>query len=781
MSKVKIIDRRSEFSIFNEKELLSKMNHPFIVNMYFSFQDFSNLYLVLDYLTGGDLRYHISICQRFNEKETKFFISNIILGLEYIHSKNIIHRDIKPENLVLDKKGYLRITDFGVAKINLKDNSSETSGTPGYMAPEVLFVLNHSFPADFFALGVIGFEFMMGFRPYVGRNRKEIKDVILNTQAKISMNKIPYGWGKDSVDFINRLLERKVKNRLGSKKGICELKEHKWFKDVDWEVLKLKKIKAPFIPKGEDNFNRNYCEAIDIISNETIERYREYMNDDNYNILFNNYTFSNIENLKLIAEENNKKNNFNDNIDKLKTYNKENINKNIILDNKENNKEENKILKKSNGLTNILSLSSTNFLIKSNRNNIINNINNNINKMDFSNNKNNKKNNKKNSSENKKNQNSETISIKSINLNNNNNNALTSKKNNTINIENNSLKTNNIQKDISEEIKVPSSNKLINRTFSLNDFNNKNNNKLKTFCLEKKYNNKLNNDFNINNINYFIGEEYKKFNNNNNNNNKIKLILSKSNSMKIIDDNLEKIFLKKKLFKNENSSNIKLFQNIENNINSNQKIFQSILNNQNNKKYNHNNKKNFFIGNREKTYFNNSNISNDTFQNKIMLLANNNDGFISNRNINHNNNKKIIINPILNNNNKHNFPQIPTSNKNNNNLSIIERTKQLEKIKSSLLRLKSNNNYNILSFKHNKKNPNSFSDISIKKNKNIDNKIFKRSLSKENFINNKINDGFNNNMNKNFKPEVKIKILFQNNNLLNKRKESKDYTNFLSI
>ena len=774
MSKVKIIDRRSEFSIFNEKELLSKMNHPFIVNMYFSFQDFSNLYLVLDYLTGGDLRYHISIHQRFNEKETKFFISNIILGLEYIHSKNIIHRDIKPENLVLDNKGYLRITDFGVAKINLKDNSSETSGTPGYMAPEVLFILNHSFPADFFALGVIGFEFMMGFRPYNGRNRKEIKDVILNTQAKINMNKVPYGWGKDSVDFINRLLERKVKNRLGAKKGICELKEHKWFNDVNWDELKLKKIKAPFVPKGEENFNRNYCEGVDPISNETIERYREYMNDDNYNILFNNYTFSNIENLKLIAENNNK-NKFNDNIDKMKTYNKDNINNNIFDNNensKECNKEENKILKKSNGLTNIL-MSSTNFLIKSNRKNI----NNHIDKIDILNNKKNKRNNNiKNVSENKKNQNSETISIKSLNIN-NNNNTITSKKNNTINIENNSSKTNNI----SEEIKVPSSNKLINRTFSLNDVNNNNNkNKIKTFDLEKKQN-KLKNNFSINNINYFIGEEYKKFNNNyNNNNNKIKLILTKSNSMKIIDENLEKIFLKKKLFKNENS-NLKLFQNIENNINSNQRIFQSILNNNNNKKFNHKTKKNYFISNREKTFFNNSNITNETFQNKNILMSNNNnnDGFISNRIIihknNNNKNKKIIINPILSNNKKYNFPQIAISNRNNNNLSIIERNKQLEKIKSSLLRLKNNNNNNnIFSFKHNI--PNSFSDISIKKNKNIDNAIFKRSLSKENFVNFNNND-LNNNINKNYK----IKILFQNNNLLNKRKDSKDYTNFLSI
>ena len=176
MSKVKIIDRRSEISIMSERNLLSALHHPFIVNMYFAFQDFCNLYLVMDLLTGGDLRYHIAHQKTFSEAQTKFFISNMLLALEYIHSQNIIHRDIKPENLVLESSGYLRITDFGVAKINEIDNSSETSGTPGYMAPEVILVQNHSFPSDFFALGVIGYEFMLGYRPYLGRGRKEIKN-----------------------------------------------------------------------------------------------------------------------------------------------------------------------------------------------------------------------------------------------------------------------------------------------------------------------------------------------------------------------------------------------------------------------------------------------------------------------------------------------------------------------------------------------------------------------------------------------------------------------------
>ena len=98
MSKVKIIDRRSEISIMSERNLLSKLHHPFIVNMYFAFQDFYNLYLVMELLTGGDLRYHIAHKKTFTESQTKFFIANMLLALDYIHSQNIIHRDIKPEN-----------------------------------------------------------------------------------------------------------------------------------------------------------------------------------------------------------------------------------------------------------------------------------------------------------------------------------------------------------------------------------------------------------------------------------------------------------------------------------------------------------------------------------------------------------------------------------------------------------------------------------------------------------------------------------------------------------
>ena len=123
MSKLKIIDKKSIKSIKSELELLSNMNSPYIVNIHFAFQDKENLYLVMDFLSGGDLRFHISRHKKFSEEQTRFFICGLILALEYIHSNNIIHRDIKPENLVLEKNGYLRVTDFGVAMKNIKTSS----------------------------------------------------------------------------------------------------------------------------------------------------------------------------------------------------------------------------------------------------------------------------------------------------------------------------------------------------------------------------------------------------------------------------------------------------------------------------------------------------------------------------------------------------------------------------------------------------------------------------------------------------------------------------------
>ena len=307
MSKRKILDKKSEKSINSEMKFLSILNHPFIVNMHYAFQDNDNLYLVMDMLSGGDLRYHCSRYRTFSEEQTRFFIACITYSLEYIHSNNVIHRDIKPENLVLDEKGYVRVTDFGIAKYNTKDNSSETSGTPGYMSPEVMNAENHTFTADFFAIGVIGFEFLMGYRPYNGKNRQEIKEKIFSGQVIISPEQKKNGWSDDVLDFINKLLERNKESRLGAINGFQELKEHQWLKYYPWDELEKKVLPAPFIPEQIDNFDKSYCESEEKITENTKIRYKKIYSSLDYKKAFVDFFFNKeIEKFKRKQEKSNK-------------------------------------------------------------------------------------------------------------------------------------------------------------------------------------------------------------------------------------------------------------------------------------------------------------------------------------------------------------------------------------------------------------------------------------------------------------------------------------------
>ena len=159
----------------------------------------------MDLMTGGDLRFQLGRNRGFSEEQTRFFVGCILAALEYIHAHNILHRDVKPENLVFDSQGYLHLTDFGIARIWQIENAKDTSGTPGYMAPEVMCRQNHGITADYFALGVIAYECMNRRRPYLGKSRKEIRDGILARQVQISRDAIPEGWSVESADFINRV------------------------------------------------------------------------------------------------------------------------------------------------------------------------------------------------------------------------------------------------------------------------------------------------------------------------------------------------------------------------------------------------------------------------------------------------------------------------------------------------------------------------------------------------------------------------------------------------
>ena len=145
ISKVKAYLKKSLKSIRLERAILKNIHHNFIANLYFSFQDKDNLYLILDYYSGGDLRFYLDQNIQFNEKQIKFFVSNVILSLKYLRMNNILHRDIKPDNLVFDHQGYLNLTDFGISRI-VKNNQliKDVSGTPGYLSPEIILQNNQT-------------------------------------------------------------------------------------------------------------------------------------------------------------------------------------------------------------------------------------------------------------------------------------------------------------------------------------------------------------------------------------------------------------------------------------------------------------------------------------------------------------------------------------------------------------------------------------------------------------------------------------------------------------
>jgi serine/threonine protein kinase len=228
----------------------------------------------------------------------------------------------------------VKLTDFGIAKVYHKgiDNSLDTSGTPGYMSPEVLCCSSHTFSVDYYALGIIAFEIMLRTRPYLGKSRREIKEKVMAKQIQITKKSLPPGWSKESADFVNRLIQRKPIKRLGNK-GIDEIKSHPWLKYYDWKSLYLEKINAPFIPPGNENFDYKYCNQEEHIGINTLERYRKIISKDSYKKAFKDYLYYDRRNDKKI----------NDMIDEEEGILSDGANNNnieIISDNKKRNKKD---------------------------------------------------------------------------------------------------------------------------------------------------------------------------------------------------------------------------------------------------------------------------------------------------------------------------------------------------------------------------------------------------------------------------------------------------------
>lgn len=292
ISKVKAYLNESLESIISEFNILKKIHHSFIANLYYSFQDKEYIYLILDYLPGGNLRQYISNKTIFKENQVQFIISNILLSIEYIHNNNIIHRDLKPENLLFDSEGYIHITDFGIS-IEMEDGKiiQDISGTPGYISPEIIMNKPQNKVSDFFSIGIITYELIFGVRPFVGNNKNEIAENMMKKNINLSEKNLPENFSEDAADFINGLLQKKSTHRLGAR-GINEIKNHSWLEDVDWTMIEYKNVekdKMPFIPKCKDEMDINIVEGKD---EEKIRKYNVILERINRENVFGNFYFN---------------------------------------------------------------------------------------------------------------------------------------------------------------------------------------------------------------------------------------------------------------------------------------------------------------------------------------------------------------------------------------------------------------------------------------------------------------------------------------------------------
>uniref|UniRef100_A0A665WYB4 non-specific serine/threonine protein kinase n=1 Tax=Echeneis naucrates TaxID=173247 RepID=A0A665WYB4_ECHNA len=238
-----------------ERDILVEVNHPFIVKLHYAFQTEGKLYLILDFLRGGDLFTRLSKEVMFTEEDVKFYLAELALALDHLHGLGIIYRDLKPENILLDEDGHIKLTDFGLSKESIDHENKAYSfcGTVEYMAPEVVNRRGHTHSADWWSYGVLMFEMLTGTLPFQGKDRKETMTMIL--KAKLGM---PQFLSSEAQSLLRNLFKRNPANRLGAgPDGVEEIKRHQFFNTIDWNKLYRREIYPPFKPaagRPDDTF-----------------------------------------------------------------------------------------------------------------------------------------------------------------------------------------------------------------------------------------------------------------------------------------------------------------------------------------------------------------------------------------------------------------------------------------------------------------------------------------------------------------------------------------------
>ncbi|KAJ4355433.1 cytochrome c oxidase subunit 1 [Didymosphaeria variabile] len=246
LRKADVIRLKQVEHVRNERNVLAAVaGHPFITTMVASFQDHDSLYMLLDYCPGGEVFSYLRRARRFNEPTSQFYAAEIVLILEFLHEREgVAYRDLKPENILIDAEGHLKLVDFGFAKKVENRETYTLCGTPEYLAPEVIRNTGHGTAVDWWAFGILVYEFLVGQPPFWDQNPMKIYEQIVEGRLRF-----PSAMSSEARDLISGLCTVDTSKRLGNiSGGASTVKSHAWFKDIDWDALYHRKIQGPIVP-----------------------------------------------------------------------------------------------------------------------------------------------------------------------------------------------------------------------------------------------------------------------------------------------------------------------------------------------------------------------------------------------------------------------------------------------------------------------------------------------------------------------------------------------------
>lgn len=261
ISKQFVIDMDSVHYMKTERDVMTKIRHPFVIGLNYAFQTESKVYLVMEYQSGGELFSYLKEEGTFTEDTVRFYLAEMILALEHLHGHGIIHRDLKPENLLISAEGHIKLTDFGLAKQYIEGQEMMTvCGTKEYMAPEMLLGKGYDSAVDWWSLGALAYEMLIGNPPFRSR-----KPTILHKQILTAKIQLPRWLSGEAHSLLKSLLERNVSKRLGGGKsslfvvkGVHALKRHPFFKSINWEKIENLRVPPPMVPRVSDEADTSY-------------------------------------------------------------------------------------------------------------------------------------------------------------------------------------------------------------------------------------------------------------------------------------------------------------------------------------------------------------------------------------------------------------------------------------------------------------------------------------------------------------------------------------------